>query len=177
MKTTIKKTIMILLSLLFICLVFIGYLFLGNNIGISKNDIISEVRKLEKITDDWTTCEEVVGTTAACISYPQDKSNHSYSIFVNKKGLSFGYFFRDGGRSYVVENSIGEYTITGYSDRTFISMNNQNVVRVDIDTENGIETRELKSGEPFVFILENNPGDVTFYDVDGNVVEYINQPL
>ena len=33
-------------------------------------------------------------TMAAFISYPQDKTDHTFSVYVNRPGLSFGYFFQ-----------------------------------------------------------------------------------
>ena len=41
--------------------------------------------------DDWIVDGSVSDTMAVFISYPQDKSDHTFSIYVNRSGLSFGY--------------------------------------------------------------------------------------
>ncbi len=174
MKIPLKKLTIILGSVLLICAIFTGYLFLGNNIGVSKNNIISDIRKSQKITDEWTTYGEVTDEMAAYVSYPKDKSDHTFSIYVNRKGLSFGYFFRAGGSNSTIDSSIAEFTIDEYDDRAFISLNNHNVVQLKIDNGNDVEIREIEENEPFVFILPKNAGEISFYDKDGNVIEYVN---
>ena len=64
------------------------------------------------------------------ISYPQDLSDHSFSVYVNRPGLSFGYFFRGGGNLSGGQRGIAEYTVEGYNERAFISMNQQQVTPV-----------------------------------------------
>ena len=70
---------------------------------------------------------------AAYISYPQDLSDHSFSVYVNRPGLSFGYFFRGGGKLSGVQRGIVEFTVEGYNERAFISMNQQQVQQLEID--------------------------------------------
>ncbi len=174
MEMSNKKLIIFLSAIILIFVIFTGYLFLGNNIGISKNNIVSDIRNSQKIEDDWTTYGETTDEIAAYVSYPKDKSEHTYSIYVNRKGLSFGYFFRAGGSNSAIDNSIAEFTIDGYDNKAYISLNNHNVVQLRIDNGNNVKTQEIKINEPFVFILPKNAGEISFYDKDGNVVEYVN---
>ena len=67
------------------------------------------------------------------ISYPQDRSDHTFSVYVNRPGLSFGYFFRGGGSLSGVERGIAEFTVDGYNERAFISMNQPKAARLEID--------------------------------------------
>ena len=62
--------------------------------------------------------------------------------------------------------------INGYTDRAYFSMNLSKVARAEISDGSNVETIALDSDKPFTLILSVNEEDcVTFYDVDGNIVE------
>lgn len=56
-------------------------------------------------------------------------------------------------------------------------MNTQAVTRLEIDDGNNIREIIVDSNKPFAIVLPLNSGIVSFYDVNGNVVEYLRQPL
>ena len=137
----------------------------------------ADIRLSQKILDDWNVDGSISDTMAAFISYPQDKTDHTFSIYVNRPGLSFGYFFLGGGDIVAVDDYIAEFVVEGYTERAFISMNTQNVVRVEIDDGNGVRVIDIDSGKPFAIVLPLNAGDICFYDTIGNAVEYHRQLL
>lgn len=104
-------------------------------------------------------------------------SDHTFSVYVNRPGLSFGYFFRGGGSLSGVDKGIAEYTVEGYKERAFISMNHQRVAQLEIDDGNSIQVIAIDSNKSFAIVLPINAGIITFYDVNGNAVEYWNNPL
>ena len=114
---------------------------------------------------------------AAYISYPQNRNDHTFSVYVNRPGLSFGYFFRGGGSLSGVDKGIAEYTVEGYKERAFISMNQQQAAQLEIDDGSSIQVIDIDSNKPFAIVLPINADIVTFYDVSGNTVEYRNNPL
>ena len=177
MRSKIKLFSIIISSVLLIVVLFVGFLYINNDIGVSASKLEADIRSSRKIMDDWIVEGSVSDTMAAFISYPQDKTDHTFSVYVNRSGLSFGYFFRSGGDIVEVEKSIAEYTIEGYNERAFISMNEQKIVRLEIDNGNGIEKIEIDSNKPFAIVLPVNAGNITFYDENGQVVDYCNQPL
>lgn len=87
------------------------------------------------------------------ISYPQDRSDHTFSVYVNRPGLSFGYFFRGGGSLSGVERGIAEFTVDGYNERAFISMNQPKAARLEIDDGNTVQIIDLNSDQPFAIVL------------------------
>ena len=167
----------ILLSVVSFCALFLIFLYANNNIGIATKDLENDIRSSQKITDEWVVDGSVSDTMAAFISYSQDKTDHTFSVYVNRPGLSFGYFFRGGGDITEVENYIAEFFVEGYNERAFISMNTQNVGRLEIDDGDGIQVIDIESNKPFAIILPLNAGIISFYDVNGNVVEYLRQPI
>lgn len=116
-------------------------------------------------------------TLSAMVFYPEDKLDHSFQIYVNRPGLSFGYFFRGGGDIVEVENYIAEFTVEGYNDRAFVSTNTQKVARMEIDNGNAIEKINIDSSKPFAFVLPKNIGNITFFDINNNVVDTMSHPL
>ena len=172
-----KNLIRGMLGLALACLLFAAFLYFNNDIGAPAGRLKDDLVSGQKIAADWTVDGSVSDTVAAFISYPQDKTDHSYSVYVNRPGLSFGYFFRGGGDIAQVEDSIAEFTIEGYNERAFVSMNTQNVARLEIDGGNGLRVIEIDSGKPFALVLPMNAGSICFYDESGVAVEYRNHPL
>lgn len=152
-------------------------LYANNDIGKTANSLEADIRQSQKILDDWIVDGSISDTMAAFISYPQDKTDHTFSVYVNRPGLSFGYFFRGGGDIVEVDDYIAEFVVEGNNERAFISMNTQNIVRLEVDDGNGIQVIDIDSGKPFAIVLPLNVGNICFYDTNGNVVEYLRQQL
>lgn len=160
-----------------VCVLFVGFLYANNDIGVTANNLETDIRSSQKILDDWNVGGSISDTMAAFVSYPQSKTEHTFSVYVNRPGLSFGYFFRGGGDIVAVDDYIAEFVVEGYNEREFISMNTQNVVRIEIDDGNGVRAIDIDSGKPFAIVLPLNTGNICFYDVNGSVVEYLRQPI
>ena len=92
-----KRFLKIVIGIVFVCVLFVGFLYANNDIGMTSTNLEADIRSSQKIKDDWTLEGSVSNTMAAYISYPQDMSDHTFSVYVNRPGLSFGYFFRGGG--------------------------------------------------------------------------------
>ena len=172
-----KKAGKIILGVMLACIVCFGILYFNNDIGIQRSKLESDVRMSQKIQEDWLTEGVSSDTMAAFISYPEDKSDHTFSVYVNRPGLSFGYFFRGGGSASEVQEFIVEYTVEGYHERAFISMNKQKVERLEIDDGNSVNVTDIDSSKPFAMILPVNSGTVTFLDVNGNRVDFYRRSL
>ena len=109
MKKPFPKMI---LRILLVCVLLLGFLYMDDDIGTSAANLESDIRNLQKIPEDWIAEGDVSDTMAAYISYPQDRSDHTFSVYVNRPGLSFGYFFRGGGSLSGVERGIAEFTVS-----------------------------------------------------------------
>ncbi len=174
MKKILPK---ILLGIALACAVFFSFLYTNNDIGKTANSLEADIRLSQKISDDWNVDGSTSDTMAAFISYPQDKTDHTFSVYVNRPGLSFGYFFRGGGDIVEVDDYIAEFVVEGYNERAFVSMNTQNVIRLEVDDGNSVRVIDIDNGKPFAIVLPLNAGNICFYDANGNVVEYLRQPL
>ena len=160
-----KIFLKIVIGVVLACILFVCFLYTNNEIGVTSSKLEADIRSSQKIKDDWTVDGSVSSTMAAYISYPQDLSDHSFSVYVNRPGLSFGYFFRGGGNLSGVQRGIAEYTVEGYNERAFISMNQQQVTQLEIDDGNTIQVLDIDSNKPFAIVLPISAGTITFYDV------------
>ncbi len=155
-----KKLPIILLGVILACVLVFGFLYANNDIGKTANSLEADIRQSQKILDDWIVDGSISDTMAAFISYPQDKTDHTFSVYVNRPGLSFGYFFRGGGDIVEVDDYIAEFVVEGNNERAFISMNTQNIVRLEVDDGNGIQVIDIDSGKPFAIVLPLNVGNI-----------------
>lgn len=174
MKKIVLKTV---IGILLACSLFVGFLYVSSDIGKASGNLETDIRSSQKIKEDWAIDGSVSDTMAAYISYPQDMSDHTFSVYVNRPGLSFGYFFRGGGTLSGIQRGIVEFTVEGYNERAFISMNQQQVQQLEIDDGNTIQVVDIDRNKPFAIVLPINAGNITFYDVNRNTVEYWNNPL
>ena len=152
-------------------------LYFCNDIGIYKLNIEKDARSSQKISDHWQVAKDTTDIMSAMIFYDESLNDHIFSIYVNRPGLSFGYFFRHGGATGEIAEGIAEFYTNGYNERAFISMNRQQVSKVELNNGNSIEIIEIDSTKPFAFILPVNVGSVTIYDINGNLVESQRQGL
>ncbi len=135
----------------FVFYLFVCFLYTNNEIGVTSSKLEADIRSSQKIKDDWTVDGSVSSTMAAYISYPQGLSDHSFSVYVNRPGLSFGYFFRGGGTLSGIQRGIVEFTVEGYNERAFISMNQQQVQQLEIDDGNTIQVVDIDRNKPLIW--------------------------
>lgn len=173
-----KRTVWnVILGVMLICVVCFGFFCLSGDIGVRRSNLEEDIRSSQKIADDWVVEGMASDAMAAYISYPEDGSKHTFSIYVNHPGLSFGYFFRGGGSSSGVAEYIAKYTVEGCQESAFISMNKQGAARLEIDDGNSVQVIDIDQNKPFAIVLPANAGAVTFYDMAGDTVEYWESPL
>lgn len=166
-----RKSSKITLGALLIIMIFVCFLYISNGIGTPKSRLESDARSSQKIEDSWLMEKDVSDTMAALIAYPEDQSDYVFSIYVDRPGLSFGYFFRGGGECAGIENHIINLRVEGYNEHAFISMNSMSVERLEIDNGNTVKVIKIDSKKPFALVLPRNAGNIAFYDVNGNIVE------
>lgn len=152
-------------------------LYWNNDIGIPASGMVQDIHSSQKIQEDWQTKGENGEHMAAFLSFPEDEADHTFSVYVNRKGLSFGWFFRGGGSLTGVGRYITEFTVEGCTERAFISMNGQNIVCMETDDGSGAVRRNIEQGRPFAFIVPAEAGTVTFYDAEGQTAEVLENKL
>ncbi len=172
-----KKQVSSIVALLIVVGVVMMFLFANGDIGHPKAKLEQEMRQSQHIAEDWKTVGVASHDLAAYISYPDTKETHVFSIYVNRPGLSFGWFFRGGGTLSAIDRGILEAHLEEGKQHAFLSMNHAGVVRVEIDDGTEVKTVELEPEEPFVLVLPTDAGNITFYAADGTIVEPEKNPI
>ena len=171
-RSTKRKPSDLIAAIIIGCVFIAAVIYISDIVGIPKFWLEKDIRSQQKISDDWTVEGTVSDQIAIYLSYPEDRSDCTYSFYLNRPGLSLGYFFCVGGSLGESENFVGELVINGYTDRAYFSMNLSKVARAEISDGSNVETIALDSDKPFTLILPvSEEESVTFYDVDGNIVE------
>lgn len=163
-------TIAVILSILFLILYY------DNDIGITKSNIEKDARISQKIDDSWKVEKSTTDAMSAMLFYNENLSDYTFSIYVNRAGLSFGYFFRGGGSISAENEGIAEYKVEGYNENAYLSMNRQQVAKIKIDNGNTIKIIDIDYIKPFAIILPDGIG-IKFYNIDGDIVQTISHTL
>ena len=59
----------------------------------------------------------------------------------------------------------------GFDEKIYMSMNKQQIAKIEINTSNGVETMEIDNSKPFTIILPANSEILKMYDINGDIVE------
>ena len=87
-----KKLPIILLGVILACVLVFGFLYANNDIGKTANSLEADIRQSQKILDDWIVDGSISDTMAAFISYPQDKTDHTFFCLCKSPWLVFWIF-------------------------------------------------------------------------------------
>ncbi len=137
--------------------------------GVPANNIEQDARKNQKIDSTWEVSKSVNSGLGAMIFYDDTLDDYIYSIYVNRDGFSFGYFFRSGGANSGIMDGICKlrYDPNGSA---LISMNKAGVARIDLDNGVNVTRIDIDPTKPFAVVIPINSGSVTLYDINKNVV-------
>lgn len=172
----IRKPSKNLYKILAAVLLLVVFLFLNGTIeiGVRASNIEKDARNSAKVEESWKVAKDTTDAMSALLFYDENVEDHRVSIYVKRPGLSFGYFFRSGGNVPDIEENVVEIQVEGCEESAFISMNKQKVSKVIIEEENSTATIDLDYKEkPFAFVVPNTNAKVTFYDINGKVIEPI----
>ena len=67
-----KAFLKITLGVVLVCILFVGFLYANNDIGVASTNLEADIRSSQKIKNDWTVDGSVSDTMAAYISYPPE---------------------------------------------------------------------------------------------------------
>ena len=138
-------------------------------IGISANNITQDARKSQKIDGAWDMSGSSNNAMAAMIFYNETLDDHTFSLYLDRGGLSFGYFFREGGSNSTIENGILmlEY---GTNGSAIFSMNKERVGRIEHSDGGDLAEIYVDPSRPFAVVLPANHGSVKLFSDSGNDV-------
>lgn len=151
--------------------VLIGGFAVWNNTGVYKNNIEQDARSSQNIDDDWIVLQNSSDEIYAMLFYPNEKDDHTFSIYINRKGFSFGYYFASGGSSWGVSGMVRKYDFeyADIDDVVYISNNQEKATSYQLTDGERIIITPLNGEEPFV-IIESGDWEISFYNDNGELV-------
>lgn len=160
------EKISILIGILVI--VLLAFLIVGNAnvIGVSAGSLENVAREEQEIDSQWESVQAANENMCALLFYNAEKTDCRFSVYLTKDGLSYGYFFREGGADgFIVDGVRGLI----FEDKgiALLSLNAERVCKILVDGTESIEVDPLK---PFAVVLPVNCGEITLYDAKGNIV-------
>jgi hypothetical protein len=164
-KKTYKYIIGIVLVLVFVFLA----LYNNGTMGVAESKIESDARRAHRIDDNWHLAKSISYPIGVLLFYDTESNYSTFSIYLNTKGFSYGYFFRSGGSGSKINEGVSEFYFDGYG-RALISMNKAKIERIEIDNGQEVKTIAIDSKKPFTLALPENCGIVTIYDINNNIV-------
>lgn len=151
-------------------IILLGILIIMNLgiIGVSKSRLDQEARKSQNISGDWKMVQDINEDMCVMLFYDESKNDCRYSVYLTHDGISYGYFYADGGVDGFMIN--GSRSVI-YEDKgiVLLSMNKDKVCKIEVGS--GATTPiSVDPSNPFALILPMNCGEITLYDAQGNVV-------
>jgi hypothetical protein len=155
--------------LISILLLIIGAILLNSNymIGLNENFIERDARESQKINKDWLNVKETNNRMSALLFYDEAIKEHTFSIYLNKPGFSYGYTFKHGGSSSTIDSGIKGYSYGAYG-MVLMSMNTKKVSQIKLENKETLEIINLDPIKPFVILVPETVEKVSLFDVEGN---------
>lgn len=160
------EKISIMLGILVIILLAFLIVWNADILGVSAGRLEQDARETQEINSEWEAVQAVNENICALLFYNEDKSNCIFSVYLAREGMSYGYFFREGGADgFIVDGVRGMI----YEDKgiALLSLNADKVSKIVVD---GAESIEVDPAKPFAVVLPVDCGEITLYDARGNAV-------
>lgn len=158
-----------LIGLVLIILLAFLIIWQAGIFGVSKGRLEQDARDKQGVEKSWEMAQAVNEDMCAMLFYDEEKENYAYSIYLTKEGLSYGYFYRQGGTDAYMEEGVKGVV---FEDKgiALLSLNEDKVCKIVVDDSVKQETIQVDSEEPFTIVLPIECGAITMYDAQENVV-------
>ena len=155
----------------FILIILLAFLIIwkANILGVSEGRLEQDARESQRIESDWEVAKDVNEDICAMLFYDENKDKCIYSIYLSREGLSYGYFFRQGGQDpYMTEGVRG--VVFENKGIALMSLNEDKVSKIVVESGDGERVIQVDPGEPFAVVLPVECGAITMYDAQDNIV-------
>ncbi|MCI8529914.1 MAG: hypothetical protein HFH82_12315 [Lachnospiraceae bacterium] len=137
--------------------------------GVSGSRLEQDARERQNVNYDWEQVQSINDDVCAMLFYDEDRKEYAYSIYLSREGLSYGYFYAEGGAdSQMTEKVKG--IVFEEKGIVLLSLNGDEICKVVIDNQNGKETILVDPQKPFAMILPVTCHEIVMYDEQDNVV-------
>ena len=158
-----------LIGLVLIILLAFMIIWQADILGVSENRLEQDARENQEIAEDWEMVQAVNEDMCAMLFFDENREEYTYSIYLSREGLHYGYFFRQGGRDAYMEEGVKGVV---FEDKgiALLSLNEDRVCRIVADDREQEQVIPVDAGEPFAVVLPIECSAITMYDEQGNIV-------
>lgn len=125
-------------------------------------------RSSQHIDKSWSVEKAVSDNMCAMIFYGEQSDKSVFSIYLNRNGFSFGYFFSSGGSVGAIADGVAEFTYPDYGS-SLLSMNLDKAEKIVFGNKD-ISPILLDPTKPFAVILPDNCESFDLYDINGKSI-------
>jgi hypothetical protein len=140
--------------------------------GVPVDRLEQDARKSQKIDASWDVSKADNDEIGALLFYSKQADKFVFSIYLNRPGLSYGYFFRSGGAVGDIMDGVAEFSY-GSNGAALISMNKPQISKIEFGNEK-LSTMEVDPLKPFAVTLPKNCDSFAMYDINGEVIPVTN---
>lgn len=145
------------------------YAVTTNVFGVTQNGTEIQARSSQSIPEHWQVAKQATTQVSAMLFYNSERTEHTFSIYINKQGLSFGYFFRSGGIESLIDEGVKVFQFEGIPAFVYLSMNKMGSSRIQVTLRDEVDIIEIDANSPFVLIADDE-ATVQFLDANGTVL-------
>lgn len=154
-----------------VLIILLAFLIIWNAdiLGVAAGRLEQDARERQKIQNNWDVVQAVNEEMGALLFYDEEKQEYAYSIYLSREGMSYGYFYRQGGSDeYMAEGVKGIV----FEDKgiALLSLNEDKVSKVVVDNHVTREVMQVDPSEPFAIVLPADCGEIMLYDAQDNIV-------
>ncbi len=163
------EKIPVLIGLVLIILLAFLIIWQAGIFGVSKDRLEQDARKRQSVENSWEMVQAVDDNICAMLFYDESRGKYTYSIYLTKEGLSYGYFYRQGGTDAYMEEGVKGLVFEN-KGIALLSLNEDKVCKIVVDNSVEEKTIRVDSDEPFAVVLPIDCSAITMYDAQDNVV-------
>lgn len=166
MKT---EKIPILVGVVLIILLAFLIVWKADILGVSGSRLEQDAREKQNVQRDWELAQAINEDICAMLFYDEDRQKYVYSIYLTREGLSYGYFYTEGGSDSQMEEKVKGIA---FEDKgiVLLSLNQDNICKVVIGNGVANETIPVDSTKPFALVLSEDCSEIAMYDAQDNIV-------
>ncbi len=168
MRRKEKGIVFIIISIVIVFLI----LNASGIFGVPVDRLEQDARKNQKIDASWDVSKAENDEIGALLFYSKQADKFVFSIYLNRPGLSYGYFFRSGGAIGDIMDGVAGFSYDS-NGTALISMNKPQIKKIEFGNEK-ISTIEVDPLKPFAVTIPKNCDSYAMYDINGETIPVTN---
>ena len=160
-------------------LLLLGFgLVMDYHLDVSSNLYVPEIeqnaRTSQNVPDSWESVSETTENVAAVLMYDGETNEHNFVVYSKSIDAQTDNSFSIIAGGAIPSNrfDIAELYSDDFDEYIYVSMNRQKACLLQITMDSKFSTVQIDPDKPFVIILSQRNGEITFYDKNDQLIQY-----